>query len=92
MFQGKISHNNVTKVTKKYETYVLALNETLDIIKDLSANNPPGVLVTSLPHEKFPENIFFEVREVNSDTKNEIIASILATLIGLMVIAVFYLI
>lgn len=91
MFQGKISHNNVTKVTKKYETYVLALNETLDIIKDLSANNP-GVLVTSLSHEKFPENIFFEVREVNSDTKNEIIATILATLIGLMVIAVFYLI
>ena len=91
MFQGKVSYENNTKKTKKHETYVLALNETLDVVKDISKNNP-GTLVTSLPYEKYPENIFFEVVEVNSDKKNEIVATILATLIGLMIVGIMCLI
>lgn len=91
MFQGKVYHAyDIVKKTKKHKTYVDALNETLDLVKDIHIKYP-YTKITSYPAEKNPDNIFYEVSEVNSDTKNEIIATILATVIGLMIVGLIYL-
>jgi hypothetical protein len=91
MFLGKIFYaHDIVKKTKKHKTYVDALNETLDLVKEVHIKYP-YTKITSHPAEKNPDNIFYEIVEVNSDTTNEIIATVLVTVIGLMVAGMLHL-